>query len=270
MPKVKQPERDLSGLNQKVLEISGRSRGYIEISCPTCSAKRLVRADYAKTKPGYCRKCTGVMGRIVSGPRKKLGTDKNCTQCGKEFYAHKYDSERLFCSKECFDESRRKYPIETRICLLCEKEFTGRDRPHSNSTGKYCSVNCKRIHIANLLRKNFGPKTRPGWRVARNNFIKENNFCVRCGREDGRLVVHHIIPNRVSQNHDRGNLITLCQKCHSAVEPSSDMILSLPENIRSAAVAVLRSNFSDNWHVFQGRRIEREATEKDCCRARSD
>jgi hypothetical protein len=54
------------------------------------------------------------------------------------------------------------------------------------------------------------------WRKVRNEFIKNNNGCAACGRDDD-LEVHHIVPYHVdpSLELDHNNLITLCGKhCH--------------------------------------------------------
>ena len=56
----------------------------------------------------------------------------------------------------------------------------------------------------------------PKWRKVRNEFIKNNNECAACGRDDD-LEVHHIVPYHVdpSLELDHCNLITLCGKhCH--------------------------------------------------------
>lgn len=55
----------------------------------------------------------------------------------------------------------------------------------------------------------------------RDNYIcqecgkKEQDSIIQCGQP---LQVHHIIPYRISKNHNVDNLITLCSSCHSKAD----------------------------------------------------
>lgn len=66
----------------------------------------------------------------------------------------------------------------------------------------------------NFGRDLFGRSS--SWRKVRNEFLKSNNKCAACGRNE-QLEVHHIIPYHVDNNKelDPSNLIVLCDKhCH--------------------------------------------------------
>lgn len=50
--------------------------------------------------------------------------------------------------------------------------------------------------------------------LQRDNFVCQYDGC----NETENLDVHHIIPYRMSKNHDLENLVTLCKKHHRIVE----------------------------------------------------
>ena len=52
-------------------------------------------------------------------------------------------------------------------------------------------------------------------------FTRDNNICQRCKKQPKILDVHHIIPIVNGGTHALDNLISLCPKCHKAVEPST-------------------------------------------------
>jgi 5-methylcytosine-specific restriction protein A len=68
----------------------------------------------------------------------------------------------------------------------------------------------------NLFQKKIRYATRsPQWRTVRKDHLKEQPECQACGRDED-LEVHHIVPVHIAEELelDRGNLITLCSKCH--------------------------------------------------------
>lgn len=53
------------------------------------------------------------------------------------------------------------------------------------------------------------------WNCIRAFILKRDNYhCQDCGNKPKLLDIHHIIPRRISRNHDLENLIVLCRKCH--------------------------------------------------------
>jgi 5-methylcytosine-specific restriction endonuclease McrA len=53
------------------------------------------------------------------------------------------------------------------------------------------------------------------WRSTREEHIRENGYCVSCGREK-ELEVHHVVPWAEDERLrlDPHNLLTLCRPCH--------------------------------------------------------
>ena len=57
------------------------------------------------------------------------------------------------------------------------------------------------------------------WLRIRKSVLQRDNFtCQKCGSKE-YLVVHHLIPYRLSGSDDLDNLITLCRRCHGREEP---------------------------------------------------
>jgi hypothetical protein len=160
---------------------------------------------------------------------------------------------RASCSPACGNASRRRYPREKRACRTCGGEFVWSAKPHSNSAGTYCSIACRDEGYA-MAGGYHGH--RPRWRGKRNRFFEKNNdFCARCGRRDGRLPVHHVVPYRVSRDDSEGNLLTLCPRCHAAEEVRSTAIAAAPPEDWPMALAVVQAQYHDLWHLHQGRRL---------------
>ena len=58
------------------------------------------------------------------------------------------------------------------------------------------------------------------WKRIRDRYAAEHPLCEMCLKE-GRLTsveeVHHIVPVSQGGTHDRGNLMSLCQSCHTKI-----------------------------------------------------
>jgi hypothetical protein len=68
----------------------------------------------------------------------------------------------------------------------------------------------------NFLNKLRYATRSPKWQTIRKNHLKNNPFCIACGR-DAKLEVHHKIPVHMSPELelDPSNLVTLCaDPCH--------------------------------------------------------
>ena len=89
--------------------------------------------------------------------------------------------------------------------------------------GRYCDEHAKaEARRYELHQRDPGTGRRYGhaWRKARRRFLDGHPFCELCGRE-GRYteatLVHHIRATRYGGTDDDGNLMALCQSCHSAL-----------------------------------------------------
>ena len=231
------------------------------VSCVDCGKWRSIRKD---SKSIRCRKCASVIASKPGQSRqdRKTGSTKNCKQCGLEFYARKSEGSRKFCGKQCADNAKSFRLRSVKKCKKCEINFVHIDKPMSNSPGNFCSLKCRdQSYLGTYNGKPVSKKPKySGWRSIRNAFmsIEVNQICACCGKEDGRLFVHHIEPHRLSQNNSKENLVTVCGKCHSALEPWSDKIESASPERRRYLVAIMQAAINDYRHIHLGRKIIRE------------
>ena len=58
------------------------------------------------------------------------------------------------------------------------------------------------------------------WKRIRDRYAQEHPYCERClaeGRMTPMQEVHHILPLNQGGTHDRSNLMSLCQSCHTKI-----------------------------------------------------
>ena len=170
-----------------------------------------------------------------------------CPTCKKEFKKHVYKkSQAVYCSQKCaymgrsLGYSKRiiKKPYNCRrkspkICLVCQKEYIYRTK-----TQKYCSRGCFEIAHKQYMSGEKNPAYKNGesynkrsyrgddWETLRKEiYTRDGYICqdcgVRClGKRDYRqnsdriIQCHHIENYKETHNNEKGNLITLCLKCH--------------------------------------------------------
>lgn len=183
-----------------------------------------------------CRQSTrvtwnkGLKGIKANRPRN--GLNQICKQCGKEFYLSLSMTRRIYCSKECYYQSRwKEKQKEKRECIVCHSVF----ETYKSTQRKYCSHDCYSKHRSEVFIGSSHPLWKggstnyrgPNWKsqrsVARD---RDNHTCQRCGitRKTLRkeLDVHHIVPFRNFEDYRKANelinLITLCPSCHHQVE----------------------------------------------------
>lgn len=53
-----------------------------------------------------------------------------------------------------------------------------------------------------------------GYRKRQAILDRDGHKCVKCGREDEYLEIHHVVPFCRWGSHDESNLVSLCWKCH--------------------------------------------------------
>lgn len=156
-----------------------------------------------------------------------------CPGCGIEFETER--SDRKYCSLEC-QYKHRKYPRQrtyyTYTCEWCNKKF----KSHKHNR-RFCSNECasaslslERVGENNPMYKGVRSYRRGrNWQTQRKRAIERDGYtCQICGKKprngQKRVVsVHHIKPYRYfngdwKQANDLSNLITLCTKCHAAVD----------------------------------------------------
>jgi 5-methylcytosine-specific restriction protein A len=62
--------------------------------------------------------------------------------------------------------------------------------------------------------------TGEAWNKLRKAVLARDKFrCANCGRWQGELHVHHVVPIAVGGTNVTTNLVTLCRDCHARVHP---------------------------------------------------
>jgi 5-methylcytosine-specific restriction endonuclease McrA len=147
----------------------------------------------------------------------------NCQNCKKEvnnkrkINLNKKLGYKLFCSNECYYESKKKGKICK--CSKCGKTIYKRpsDLKKSKTGNIYCSKTCAVSNNNSIFRQGENHpnyKKDPTVRTYRKRKFKVNEAkCENCGIDDKRVLeVHHKDKNRDNNNLD--NLQILCANCH--------------------------------------------------------
>ena len=125
---------------------------------------------------------------------------------------------------------------------------------------KWIRVNS--IHLENVqidIRKLEKGSQLYCWEYQQSNRLDENlrqatlmrdDFtCQDCGKRDGRLEAHHIVPRRLSGSGSIHNLITLCPSCHGQVTGEE---MTHADRFFSR-IGGKKTYFQDAMHVMQGK-----------------
>lgn len=134
------------------------------------------------------------------GKKPKTGKWITCPICGTKKYrklCHIRRSKTLFCSKKCFNESKKGI-IPLNIEQARAKSPIKKGKDNINWKGG--------VYIY--------PKEWTG-ELRRKVFARDNNECQDCGKKGMKrsdLVVHHI--DFEKENCSLDNLVLLCRGCH--------------------------------------------------------
>jgi len=155
-----------------------------------------------------------------------------CGICGKTFqilcsWVRKGGG--AYCSRACRDKAQEKERILKR-CEHCGKKFSVYPYVEQDDTrGRFCSNTCKYLWLSHHLHgenshlwcggtseQEYGP----GWCSSLKAIVHErdDHKCVICWLAGN--IVHHIDYSK--DNHDLGNLITLCPICHGKTNHHRD------------------------------------------------
>lgn len=172
--------------------------------CEVCATPFVRKpSQLAKYEDNYCgRACRAVA--MLGQPRLDLRTGQvyPCQWCGTEVWRTPATlAENVFCSNKC--SARPGEPRGPRPSTQGEKHYRWDGGAHVQPYA-------------------------PGWTAVLRRSIRERdgNRCRSCGAEPDRpgwLVVHH--RDFKKTNHDPGNLITLCPKCHTNVHVGNLVLL---------------------------------------------
>lgn len=155
-----------------------------------------------------------------------------CITCGKIFNVRGYrikNTKNFYCSRKCKKISKQVK------CNWCKKLFY---RKPSLIRGKnnFCSQKCmgrwqskyKRGENSNSWLGGWEKYYGANWKEQKNLTRKRDKYiCQLCAKSESKKTfdVHHKIPfrkfgiKRYLEANDLSNLITLCNSCHSKIEP---------------------------------------------------
>ena len=136
-----------------------------------------------------------------------------CEFCGKTITKYHSDIKKtVFCDKNCLKayEMSKK---EQRICKFCGKTFEVYKSAvqKTNASGIFCSTEC----YWESMKKERAEYS--GFKKAKREYFSGKQFCAICGTTRG-IQIHHIIPNRLTQDQRKKNLIPLCSLHHVRIE----------------------------------------------------
>lgn len=203
----------------------------VKLKCLVCGTDfQVPPSTYKIQSTKYCSHKCSIIGKT------KL-VESECQFCHKKFMAR---PRRLamggdrFCSKTCsgaYNHSIRSVDVN---CKYCGKPFSVKQSLLAMGSGKYCSRACQ-----NAAPRATGPNHKlwtggkirsygPDWYRQRNAaYNRDKGICQSCFRPKGEkercFHVHHIVKRRSFKTDYKSanalsNLITLCPKCHRAVE----------------------------------------------------
>jgi len=88
--------------------------------------------------------------------------------------------------------------------------------------------------------------------------MRDNYTCQECGKRDCMLEAHHIVPRRLKGSNSIGNLITLCDKCHTKTEGKEEIFISKYQLMINGKS--IRFDYAQ--HVMQGKHYLRKELSK--------
>ena len=177
-----------------------------------------------------------------------INGEHRCLVCKKTFYKKLYkQTQAVYCSPKCAYKGRSLGFTKRRVvrpyncfrkppktCEVCQEEFV-----YTKKTQKYCSRGCFEVaHKQNMLGKknpayingsSYEKRSYRGddWETIRKEIYERDGYtCCDCGTKciskqnatkqtSVRIIqCHHIEKYKKNKNNTKGNLITLCLKCH--------------------------------------------------------
>nr|DAM25456.1 MAG TPA: NinG protein [Caudoviricetes sp.] len=199
----------------------GRFRHYSK--CKDCGEWFL----YGGANRTRCDSCS-----FTSGHKRNGAVTLVCAHCGEQFqrYSANVKSKNNYCSRDCMEKSKAAKKIRE-TCKWCGKVFYvyASSIETSNAAGKFCSTKC--YHKSMTI---DGERTYAGFQTSKKLNFKGKQFCAVCGGTRN-IHIHHIIPNRLTHDQSKTNLIPLCAKHHPQIEAvTREFIAAMDGDIETA------------------------------------
>lgn len=160
--------------------------GFYRIPCKRCRSMRTTKCGKLINVYQRCDSCDKLLS--IPSNAKRLGiSTKECSSCGKV--------------NDVKDFQRWR-------CVDCGLSFFNR----------------KEMQLKGQQRQNFLKTINKTWAKVRGEILDRDDYsCQICGKSNGRLDVHHIVPRRLGGQDTSDNLITVCNVgCHQKIEPISE------------------------------------------------
>lgn len=153
----------------------------------------------------------------VKSMKKRIGKiPVKCDYCGKTFMRYagnvKNTTKVHFCDRTCKNAYYKAEQVE-RECKNCGKKFRVYKSVlnDSNASGNYCSSKC---YWESMKKDSL---VYNGFKEAKKKYFSKPQVCAVCGTPK-KIQIHHIIPNRLTQDQRKQNLIPLCPLHHNRIE----------------------------------------------------
>lgn len=142
-----------------------------------------------------------------------------CKYCDEPF--EHYTSEtasKTYCSQKCSSLDQRKYERKVATCLNCDEEF---EYVPQFTAGKFCDSNCAIEYQSADGHDESGVKLKDANWSEFSVYKEDYDACELCEHEPDMLQVHHLeAVNDGGDVTDESNLLVLCGRCHTAIDPN--------------------------------------------------
>lgn len=180
----------------------------VQKACETCGFK-FEKSPYSSQK--YCRiECrkSYTSSKLNIG---EPGENIPCKRCGKTFLYNKSKPHRIFCTEYCRNEYyrenyRKKTPSEE------EADVENAVRDIYKRVRRFLESGEFRYQSDSFSLTDFTEK------LKEEILSRDQHKCFVCSAVDTQLEVHHIVKRRLGGSNDSSNLVTLCTKCHRAID----------------------------------------------------
>ena len=187
-------------------------------NCLHCQRKFIRKMTHQKYCSVGCRMKDYEIKGIINNRNKEKTAEKNCLFCGEVFVYNLRNSQK-YCSVDCREKDYKqkgirskkcqkqdsfKFEIERRVKMILEKAKSTKPK---ESLG---------VIISEFTLDSFTEKIK--------NEVRERDgqCCQICEVKNERLEVHHILKRKLGGSNELDNLITLCVKCHRAIETGDE------------------------------------------------